>query len=173
MLRHQNVLDADIVFVEQVVASLVLPHVTVKNVEEFFVNGVEIRADNDGRFVSLDGHNVDDLVEHGLPHVFGIAAHHGNVDFVVNVADFVSIRRLVGIGRHFSVVFQFRGTEWTYPPEDLRVFAASCRAIKQLVWHITHLVHSGGRNFRMVIVGIRRFTIFFEMSFIILHCILE
>lgn len=62
-------------------------HVTVKDIEQFAVNSVEIAAENNAGFLGTHGNNVGDLEKTFVPYFLGLASQERKIDLVVHITN--------------------------------------------------------------------------------------
>jgi hypothetical protein len=97
------------------------------------MDGVEVFAEENARFVWLDCDDVHALLVYLVPYRLGVAAKGRHIDFIVDVADTIHEREFVFDEFDFLVLLEFGGAIWQNIFETLRVFSHAGWAVEYCV----------------------------------------
>ena len=149
---------------------IVLLHVRVENTQQFRVNRVKVFAHDDGTFFGFERDNVHNLGKHFVPNQRRVAAQHGHVNFIVNVADTIRVRMFLTLHRHAFVVLEFAWTVLLDETQHLTVLAYPRGSIEDQVAEIGQFArHLKSCQFRVQIELLNRSDVLFKLRFVKLH----
>jgi len=149
-----------------------LLHITVENLQEFIVDFVEILANNDADFHGLHRDNIDDLGKDFVPNNLGIASQERHIDFVMDIADRITVLQFLVLHRDPFFILEFARTVSFENVQNLTILSDTGRSVHNEIPELSKILGKlfvEGRQFGMDRLCVHRLGIFFKMGFVKLH----